>query len=639
MDENPNVIDNITEETGTGFESPDIVDAGPAEPAAPEEAPEQAPAAEPAEPSFTYDNDNFLLDGEPFTIVAGAMHYFRVPKEYWRDRLLKIKACGFNTVVTAVPWNLCQKTENSFDFSDNNNVELFLDLAHELGLYAIVNAGPYIGADWDFGGLPWWLLRYDGLDIRCMNEQFIGFVDAYFDELIPRLAAHQYTRGGNVIMVQAENDYGSWGDDTAYMKYIADGLVARGIEVPVFTSDGIEDHMLTNGSVPGHLITAKFGANPAVNLPYLREFQTQGPLFVSEFWNGWFDTWGYPHYQRKPKDAQLSLQRTLVSGASVASYMAAGGTNFGLMNGAVYDAEYKPVTSSYDTDALITESGDFTKKYELYKRTISLHIRQSDEEIQLEEQVPKARYGAIPFTHCAGLFENIPNLANPVRLLKPVPMEKLGQGFGMILYRAHLKGPRDYMPLVIEDVHDRAYIFLNDDLYAVQSRNDPASIVDIRVPEEGVDLSILVDNLGRVSFGEEMVDYKGITRSVRLGQTFIYNWTAYPISFSDLSRLDFKPDTDMYFFDHPMFLKAQFIIDETPADTFIKIPDFKHGLIFINGRPLSRYWNLGPQRSAYLPAPWLVEGVNEIVLLELEGFNKPKNANPAVLFDDKPALG
>ena len=597
----------------------------------------EAPARS-AVPSFTYDNDNFLLNGEPFTIVAGAMHYFRVPREYWRDRLLKIKACGFNTVVTAVPWNLCQKTESGFDFGGGNNIELFLDLAAQLGLYAIVNAGPYIGADWDFGGLPWWLLRYDDIDVRCMNERYIGFVNAYFDELIPRLASHQYTRGGNVLMIQAENDYGSYGDDVAYMQYVVDGIRARGIDVPVFTSDGIEDHMLTNGSVPGQLITAKFGANPAVNLPYLREFQTQGPLFVSEFWNGWFDTWGYPHYQRRPKDAQLSLQRTLLSGASLASYMAAGGTNFGIMNGAIYDNEYMPITPSYDTDALITEGGDLTKKYELYKKTIAMHI-ETGEEVALEEQVPKARYGAIPFTHCAGLFENIPNLSNPVKLMKPIPMEKLGQGFGMILYRAHLKGPRDYMPLVIKEVHDRAYIFLNDDLYAIQSRNDPETVVDIRVPEEGVDLSILVDNMGRVSFGEEMIDRKGITECVRLGQTFVYNWTAYTIEFGDLSKLEFKPETDMYFFDHPMFLKAQFIIDETPADTYIKLPDFKRGVIFINGRPLSRYWDLGPQRSAYLPAPWLVEGVNEIVILELEGFNKPKNTNPAVLFDDKPDLG
>ncbi len=586
--------------------------------------------------TFSIGKESFLLDGNPFTVVSGAIHYFRIPKEYWRDRLIKLKACGFNTVETYVAWNCHQKNEDAFDFSGDNNLEEFLDTAAELGLYAIVRPGPYICGEWEFGGFPWWLLRYDDIELRCMNERYIGFVNKYFDELIPRIAAHQITRGGNVIMVQAENEYGSYGNDESYMQYIAAALLTRGIEVPLYTADGIEDHMLTNGSIDGVFKTVKFGANPSVNFPYLREFQAEGPLMCSEFWNGWFDQWGYQHYERKPADAAKTLQRIMADNASVSTYMFCGGTSFGWMNGANYDTEYKPVVNSYDSDALLTESGEITKKYELFKKTIENHVKQAVP-TKIEPQIPKAKYGTIPFTHSADLFENIDNLSSAFELLKPVPMEKLGQGYGFILYKTHLKGPSDYQPLVIKEVHDRAYIFLNDDLYAIQSRNDDDSIVSIRVPEEGIDLSILVENMGRVSCGHELRDAKGITESVRLGQNYIYNWTAYPLELNDLSQIDFKPDTDIIFYDHPTFYKAQFIINEKPADTFVKLPAFTKGMIFINGKPLSRYWSKGPQRSAYLPATMLIEGVNEIVIFELEGFKKGKK-NPVVILDNKPDL-
>ncbi len=586
--------------------------------------------------TFAISKDGFLLNDEPFTVVAGAIHYFRIPKEYWRDRMLKLKACGFNTVETYVAWNCHQKNEDTFDFSDNNNIEEFLDIAADLGLYAIVRPGPYIGGEWEFGGFPWWLLKYDDIELRCMNERYINLVDKYFDELIPRLATHQITKGGNVIMVQVENEYGSYGNDAKYMQYIAAGLINRGIDVPLYTADGIEDHMLANGSVDGILKTVKFGANPSVNFPYLREFQPEGPLMCSEFWSGWFDQWGYRHYERKPQDAARSLQRIMADDASVSAYMFCGGTNFGWMNGANFDTEYKPIVNSYDSDGILTESGDITKKYELFKKTIANHVKQ-EEETALDPQVPKAKYGAIPFTHCASLFDNIDKLSSAFELLKPVPMEKLGQGYGYILYKTHIKGPSDYQPLVIKEVHDRAYIFVNDDLYAVQSRNDEESIVSLRVPAEGIDLAILVENMGRVSFGHELKDRKGITEYVRLGQNYIYNWTAYPLELNDLSVIDFKAETDMIFFDHPTFYKAQFIIEETPADTFVKLPDFTKGMIFVNGKPLSRYWSKGPQLSAYLPAPFLNQGVNEIVILELEGFKKGRK-NPVVVLDKHPEI-
>ena len=247
---------------------------------------------------FLIGKNSFLHNGEPIKIIAGAMHYFRVPREYWRDRLLKIKACGFNTIETYTAWNLHEPTEGSFDFSGDLDLKAYLDLIKELDMFAIVRPGPYICSEWEFGGFPWWLLKYDDIQLRCMNATYLEKVNAYFDRIIPIIASCQIENGGSVIMVQVENEYGSWGDDEKYMQYMAAALVNRGIEVPLYTADGIEDHMLTNGSVEGVFKTVKFGANPSVNFPYLREYQEEGPLMCSEFWNGWFDQWGYRHYER-----------------------------------------------------------------------------------------------------------------------------------------------------------------------------------------------------------------------------------------------------------------------------------------------------------------------------------------------------
>lgn len=585
--------------------------------------------------TFSISKEDFLLDGEPFRILSGSLHYFRIPRAYWKDRLLKMKACGFNTVDIPVAWNCHQPDEETFDFSEQNDLEAFIELTAELGFYAIVRPGPYMGLDWEFGGFPWWFLKYDDLDVRCMNERYIAFVDRYFDELIPRLASHQITRGGNVILVQVENEYGSYGDDKEYMKYIADGIKNRGIEVPLFTADGTDDHMLLNGGVDGIYKAVKFGANGERHFEALKYFQPEGPLFCSEFWNGWYDEWEYKHYQRAPKDAAVAMSRTLKCGASMNTYMFCGGTNFGLMNGANCDYEYKSVTSSYDNDALLTESGAYTRKYKLMKELLSKYTA-IPAEIEMEPEVQKVRYGKVQFTHFANLFDNLDVLSTPVRSKNPMSMEKYGQGYGLILYRKMINGPRDYMPLVINEVHDRAKIYVYNKFYADQNRNDEPSVVEVRVPEEGLDLSILVENMGRVSFGHKLRDPKGITGNVRLGQTFVYNWDVYPLPLDDISEVNYTPAETFEYKEQPQFLKAQFIIEEDPCDTFIKLPELNKGFIFINGKPLSRYWEKGPQRSAYLPACWLQKGINEIAVLELDGY---KTKKPYILLDKEPDLG
>ena len=580
--------------------------------------------------TFTVEKDGFRLGGEPFRVISGAIHYFRVPREYWRDRLIKLKACGFNTVETYVAWNMHEPREGEFDYSDMLDIEDFLATAAELGLYAIVRPGPYICSEWEFGGLPWWLLKNDGIRLRCMDADYIAAVDRFFDSLIPRIAAHQITEGGNVILVQVENEYGSYGDDSEYIRYLADGLRRRGINVPLFTSDGTNKQMHTGGTVPEIFKTANFGSRAEEQFAALREYQPDGPLMCTEFWNGWFDHWTEEHHHRPGDDAAASLDDILAHGGNVSAYMFHGGTNFGFMNGANCFDKYEPTVSSYDDDAPVNECGDLTDKYFRFREVISKYAPIPD--IELPAPVKKKKYGKFEFTACRRLFDCLDKLSAPVETVCPLPMEKLGQGSGFILYRAEVRGPRATQNVRIQEPRDRAYIYKNDELLGIQYRNDREPAVSTDIPAEGATLSVLVENMGRVNYGAYLRDPKGVTEGIGFGWNFIYHWQTYPLPLDDLSAVDFieqKPVFDST----PLLLRAEIDIDEC-CDTFVKLPGFKKGLIFINGRALSRYWEVGPQRSAYLPAPFLKKGKNELIVLELEGFDEA-----SVTLDDEPDLG
>ena len=580
--------------------------------------------------TFTVEKDGFRLGGEPFRVISGAIHYFRVPREYWRDRLIKLKACGFNTVETYVAWNMHEPREGEFDYSDMLDIEDFLATAAELGLYAIVRPGPYICSEWEFGGLPWWLLKNDGIRLRCMDADYIAAVDRFFDSLIPCIAAHQITEGGNVILVQVENEYGSYGDDSEYIRYLADGLRRRGINVPLFTSDGTNKQMLTGGTVPEIFKTANFGSRAEEQFAALREYQPDGPLMCTEFWNGWFDHWTEEHHHRPGDDAAASLDDILAHGGNVSAYMFHGGTNFGFMNGANCFDKYEPTVSSYDDDAPVNECGDLTDKYFRFREVISKYAPIPD--IELPAPVKKKKYGKFEFTACRRLFDCLDKLSAPVETVCPLPMEKLGQGYGFILYRAEVRGPRETQNVRIQEPRDRAYIYKNDELLGIQYRNDREPAVSTDIPAEGATLSVLVENMGRVNYGAYLRDPKGVTEGIGFGWNFIYHWQTYPLPLDDLSAVDFieqKPIFDST----PLLLRAEIDIDEC-CDTFVKLPGFKKGMIFINGRALSRYWEVGPQRSAYLPAPFLKKGKNELIVLELEGFDEA-----SVTLDDEPDLG
>ena len=580
--------------------------------------------------TFEIKKDGFYLNNEPFRIIAGAIHYFRVPREYWRDRLIKLKACGFNAVETYAAWNLHEKEEGKFDYDDMLDIESFLALADELGLYAIVRPGPYICSEWEFGGLPWWLLKNDEMHLRCMDKDYLAAVERFYADFIPHIAKHQITEGGNVILVQVENEYGSYGDDSEYIRYIAELLKKNGITVPLFTSDGTEYQMLTGGTVPEIHKTANFGSRAKENFEKLREYQPDGPLMCTEFWNGWFDHWTEEHHHREPKEAAECFEEVLAAGASISCYMFHGGTNFGYMNGANNYDKYEPTVSSYDDDAPVGESGNLTEKYQLIKEVISKYAPIPD--VEMPKLIKKKKYGEIAFTKSAKLFDNLENLAEPKEIVAPVPMEKLNQGYGYILYKTHVRGPRNSQPVYLQEVHDRGYIYKDRKLLGIQYRNDKENNISTGFDKDGNDLYVLVENMGRVNYGANLKDYKGVTEGIRLGNSFVYHWQAYNLTFEDISKVKFNegvPEFD----GEPVLLKAEIDIDEC-CDTFVKLPDFKKGIIVINGKILSRYWEVGPQKSAYLPAPFLKKGKNELVVIEFEGYK-----NATVILDNEEELG
>lgn len=587
---------------------------------------------------FAIQGNSFVYQGKPYRIISGAMHYFRIIPQYWEDRLLKLKACGFNTVETYVAWNLHEPQEGQFHFEGMADVVRFVQLASDVGLHVILRPSPYICAEWEFGGLPAWLLRESDMKLRCSHKAFLDKVDAYYDVLMPKLRPLLCTNGGPIIAMQIENEYGSYGNDREYLEFLRQGMIRRGIDVLLFTSDGTEDFMLQGGTLlPDVLATVNFGSRPEQAFAKLREYQPGKPLICMEYWNGWFDHWGDTHHTRGFEDVVDVLDRILQSGASVNFYMFHGGTNFGFYNGANHIDFYEPTVTSYDYNALLTESGDITDKYMAIRSVISRYTDQSKEELPVP--IPKAGYGQIRLTGQTGLFEALPRLTEPVRRVCPETMEQLGQDFGFILYETELSGPRTQCEIIIQDVRDRALVFLNEEYQGIIERWGDHSIV-LDVPPSGAKLSILVENMGRINYGAYLKDCKGITEGVKAGTSqynqFLFHWTIHTLPLNDVSNLIFepvRPVSSSELSQKPIFYKGVFHVQKA-ADTFLKLEGWTKGVVYINGFNAGRYWEKGPQKTLYIPGPLLHEGENEVVIFELHGMK-----DPVIVFQDYPELG
>ncbi|MET9670275.1 glycoside hydrolase family 35 protein [Streptomyces sp. NPDC006475] len=563
-------------------------------------------------PELSINDDGFLLEGEPFRIISGSLHYFRIHHDQWADRLRKARLMGLNTVDVYVPWNLHQPRRNGpLVLDDRLDLPRFLELAAAEGLCVLLRPGPYICAEWEAGGLPAWLLTDPDVRLRTSDPRYEKPVEQYFDQLLPLIRPHLATRGGPVVAVQVENEYGASGlGDTVHLDHLVTLLRERGVDVPLFTSDQARD--LAQGGIPGVLRTVNFGRGATEHLRTLREHQPEGPLMCGEFWAGWFDRWGGGHKTRRDSEVRDTLDEILASGASVNIYMFHGGTNYGFTNGANDKGHYRPTTTSYDYDAPLDEAGDPTDKYRLFRETIARYAAVPDEPVP--SAGPKLSLSGIRLTERASLLDQAGRLGSLVHADRTLTMEELGQAFGFVLYETVLPAAGDGV-LSIGDVRDRAQVFVDGQPVGTLERENREQALSLRSPGAGARLAILVENQGRVNYGAGLHDRKGIAGHVTFNEEHLSHWTCTPLPLDTLDALSFSPSGAAA---GPAFVRGTFEVD-APADTFLHLPGWTKGNVWINGFPLGRYWSRGPQQSLYVPGPVLRPGPNEVVVLELHG--------------------
>jgi len=576
---------------------------------------------------FKISGNQFQRDGKNIKIISGAVHYFRNMPGAWRDIFKKMKAMGLNCVETYCAWNMHEKKIGEFDFKDNLDIRTFVKTAEEEGLMVIVRPGPYICAEWEFGGLPWWLLTMDDMEIRCSNSTYMKHFEAYLCAMFDQIRDLLFTNGGPIIMLQCENEYGYYGDDKEYLKSLYEIYRKHGIDVPLFTSDGTSEANLLDGTIDGCLPTLNFGSRVEENFKAHDKLFPNAPKMCMEMWNGWFDAWGDGFHHKTSAEDYAKVVDDMLTKGSLNMYMFIGGTNFGFTSGANHYEKFTPDVTSYDYDAMLTECGDVTEKYRMVREVIKKHVGGELPEIPANRE--KRAYGKTVLTEKGGFFNNLDKISSPIFSNVPKSMEWYGQGYGYIAYKTTLN--RDYQnaPLKFTEIGDRAQIYVNDTLQGIVYINDAELKTTINA-KKGDTLTILVENMGRANFGPKMMRKKGIAGRLLIGDNIIhFNWNAYPMTMDNLDLVEYGKE-----FNEPScFLKGKFNVDKV-ADTFIYLDNFTKGFVVINGFNLGRYWEIGPQRSLYVPSSILKEGENEIVVFESDGLK----GEPVVDFRDYPTL-
>lgn len=578
--------------------------------------------------------ENFYLDGKKIQIISGSIHYFRVVPEYWRDRLEKLKNMGCNTVETYIPWNFHEAKKGEYIWDGRHDFEQFLNIAQELGLYAIVRPSPYICAEWELGGLPAWLLAEPGMRLRCNYKPYLNHVTDYYNELIPKLVPHQIDHGGNIILIQIENEYGYFGNDKSYLEYLSCLLRQLGITVPFVTSDGPWGAAFKTGQLNDVLPTGNFGSSCQKQFGVMKaQMKKEYPLMCMEFWAGWFDAWGNK-FKRK---SILKMNKTdfeyMVKDHNVNIYMFHGGTNFGFMNGSNYYAKLTPDTTSYDYDAPLAEDGRLTKKYNEFRKIIQKYHKVPD--VKFSTKIEYKAFGKIEWQKCADLFQNLEVMAQAKDSVFPLTMEECRQNTGYILYRTHLQPDEKAYELIFEQCADRLQAFSNGNkLFTAFDKEIcreghgiwPFNFTEGKKwklkTQEGACLDFLVENLGRVNFGHSLEDQrKGIQKGVLINGHRQFNWKHYCLSL-DEEQINSLNKNGIWQNEcstqNPAFFIFQLTITE-PADTYLDFTGWGKGCIFINGFNLGRFWNKGPQKRLYIPAPLLQSGNNQIIIFETEG--------------------
>ncbi len=575
-------------------------------------------AGEAASHTLTIRDGHFLLDGKPFQVLSGEMHYARVPRAYWRDRFRKARAMGLNTISTYVFWNLHEPRPGVYDFAGQNDVAEYIREAGQEGLSVILRPGPYVCAEWELGGYPAWLLADSTMVLRSTDPRFTAPAERWLRrlgrELVPLLSTH----GGPIVAVQVENEYGSFDADASYLRWSVNALKAAGLgDVLLYTADGPEQ--LPRGTLPDLPAVVNFGPGDAdsafAKLVAFRPGQAPAALMAGEYWAGWFDSWGQPHHATDAEREARELEWMLDRGYSVNLYMFHGGSTRGFMNGANGSparGDYAPQTSSYDYDAALDESGRPTRKYFLFRDVLARHSA---------TPLPPVPATPAPIAIPAfALKQALPLssvLAMPIRSDRPRSMESIGQSYGYILYRATLSGPVQG-DLVLQRLRDYARVDLDGKLVGFLDRRLGQARLPLSAPSGSHTLDVLVENTGRINFTKALrTERKGLDGAVTLGGREVTGWRIYPLPMTapvqSLPRREFRAMTPT----GPAFYRATFTVAH-PGDTFLDLRGWGKGAVWVNGHALGRFWSIGPQQTLYLPGPWLHAGPNDVVVFDLD---------------------
>lgn len=571
--------------------------------------------------TFSIGDKTFLLDGKPFLIKAAEMHYTRIPAEYWEHRIQMCKALGMNTICIYAFWNIHEQKEGEFDFKGQNDIAAFCRLAQKHGMYIMLRPGPYVCSEWEMGGLPWWLLKKKDIKLRTNDVYFLERTKLFMNEIGKELADLQVSRGGNIIMVQVENEYGAYATDKEYIANIRDIVKGAGFtDVPLFQCDwsstfqrnGLDDLVWT--------INFGTGANIDAQFKKLQEARPNAPLMCSEFWSGWFDHWGRKHETRDAETMVSGIKDMLDRHISFSLYMTHGGTTFGHWGGANSPA-YSAMCSSYDYDAPISEAGWATPKY--YKlREMMMQYADSAQVIpDVPAAYPVIEIPEFELKEVAPLFDNLPEpkLSEDIK-----PMEQFDQGWGTILYRTSLPEVKEGTTLLIDEVHDWAQVYADGKLLGRLDRRRGQNSLVLPSLQKGTRLDILVEAMGRVNFDVAIHDRKGITNKVELltetDKKELKNWEVYSFPV-DYDFAESKKYAEGEKLDAPAYYRATFELDRV-GDVFLDMQTWGKGMVWVNGKAMGRFWKIGPQQTLFMPGCWLKKGKNEIIVLDLLGPEK-----------------